>query len=134
MNIYQILMTKYYRLLTNEYQISTNSYVRIYKLFMQNKPNLRNDKMNINIDMASNYGNLYRCLRPKNKANSNPIKPKTNPIKANSNPIQTQLCHYLSAKSETFVYNRSSKKPVHYSCEDVTLRISRKFISKEVLQ
>jgi len=39
MTIYQILMTKYQRPFTNEYQISTKEYVRIYKLFMQNKAN-----------------------------------------------------------------------------------------------
>ena len=39
MTIYQILITKYQRLFTNEYQISTKDYVRIYKLFMQNKAN-----------------------------------------------------------------------------------------------
>ena len=44
-------------------------------------------KMNIYIDMASNYGNLYRCLRPKNKPNSNPIKP----IQTQFNPKQTQF-------------------------------------------
>ncbi len=39
MTIYSILMSKCRRLLTNEYQISTKDYVRIYKLFMQNKAN-----------------------------------------------------------------------------------------------
>ena len=68
----------------------TNSYVRIYKPFMQNKPNFRNDKMNITIDMTSIY--KIFCCSPgaKNKPNSKPIKPKTNPIKAKTNPIQTQ--------------------------------------------
>jgi len=59
---------------------STNSYVRIYKLFMQNKANFRNDKMNISIDMKSIYMILYRFAGWKNKANSNPIKANTNPI------------------------------------------------------
>ena len=52
---------------------STNSYVRIYKPFMQNKPNLRNDKMNITIDMTSKYENLSAGSGQKTK------------------PIQTQL-------------------------------------------
>ena len=39
MTIYSILMSKCRRLLTNDYQISTKDYVRIYKLFMQNKAN-----------------------------------------------------------------------------------------------
>ena len=51
---------------------------------MQNKPNFRNEKMNINIDMTSNYKILPLWREPKNKANSNPIK-------ANSKPIQTQF-------------------------------------------
>ncbi len=34
--------------------------------------------------------NFVRWLRPKNKANSNPIKPKTNPIQSQFNPKQTQ--------------------------------------------
>ena len=67
-------MTKYQRMLTNEYQISTKDYVRIYKLFMQNKPNFRNDKMNITLGMTTNYKNLSagsgqeiipKSLRPK---------------------------------------------------------------------
>ena len=45
-----------------------------YTLFMQNKANFRNDKMNITIDMTNNYKNLRRSTRPKNKANSNPIQ------------------------------------------------------------
>ncbi len=47
---------------------------------MQNKPNFRNDKMNINLDITSKYEILSHWLRPKNKPNSNPLKPKTNPI------------------------------------------------------
>ena len=85
---------------------STNSYVRIYKLFMQNKANFRDDKMNINTTLTMNYVILSHWLRRKNKPNSNPIKPKTNPIKANTNPIkantnpiQTQskpiLCQFI---------------------------------------
>jgi hypothetical protein len=55
MTIYQILMTKYQRLFHVHYKISTKDYVRIYKPFMQNKANLGNDKMNISLDMTSNY-------------------------------------------------------------------------------
>jgi hypothetical protein len=54
---------------------------------MQNKPNFGNDKMNITIDMTNNYEIVSRCLRPKNKPNSKPIKPKTKPIQTQSNPI-----------------------------------------------
>jgi hypothetical protein len=58
---------------------------------MQNKPNFGNDKMNITLDITSNYMILSSSPGPKNKPNSNPIKPKTNPIKAKTNPIQTQF-------------------------------------------
>ena len=65
---------------------------------MQNKPNFRNDKMNITIDITRNYKILSSSPGPKNKANSNPIqsqfKPKQTQFKANkaknkpnSNPI-----------------------------------------------
>ena len=57
---------------------------------MQNKPNSRNDKININSDKTSIYKYSYRSPGQKNKPNSKPIKAKTNPIKANSNPIQSQ--------------------------------------------
>ena len=49
-------------------------------LFMQNKPNFGIDKMNISLDMTSNYENFSRWNRPKNKANSNPIKANSKPI------------------------------------------------------
>jgi len=64
---------------------------------MQNKPNLRNDKMNINLDVTSQYENLSRRKGEKTnpiqtqlkpiqtqfKPNLTQNKPKTNPIKAN---------------------------------------------------
>ena len=82
------------RISSLSYINSTNSYVRIYKLFMQNKPNLRNDKMNITLDMTGNYMILsagsgqktkpiqtqFKANLSQNKPNSKPIKPKTNPI------------------------------------------------------
>ena len=72
-------------------------------LFMQNKPNFRDTKMNINTCLTMNYVILSHWLRRKNKPNSKPIKPKTNPIKANTNPIQTQskpiLCQFIQSLS-----------------------------------
>ena len=59
---------------------STNSYVRIYKLFMQNKANFRNDKMNITFDMTSNY-KILSCQRGQ----------KTNPIQTQFKPNQSQF-------------------------------------------
>jgi len=61
---------------------------------MQNKPNFRNEKMNINLDMASNYKEFAPLAGPKNKPNSKPIKPKTNPIQTQLKPI------YRKAKNE----------------------------------
>ena len=70
---------------------STNSYVRIYKPFMQNKPNLRNDKMNIIAFITMRYGKLGTLDGCKNKAKTNPIKAKTKPIQTQFNPKQTQF-------------------------------------------
>jgi hypothetical protein len=47
---------------------------------MQNKPNFRNDKMNITAYITMRYVNLDAWWEE-----------KTNPIKAKTNPIQTQL-------------------------------------------
>ncbi|MBW7989061.1 MAG: hypothetical protein FVQ84_03450 [Planctomycetes bacterium] len=69
----------------------TKEYVRIYKLFMQNKPNLGNDKMNINTFIAMRYANLNAWRGCKNKPNSKPIKPKTKPIQTQLKPKQTQF-------------------------------------------
>ena len=40
-----------------------------FEQFMQNKPNLRNDKMNINLYSRKDYRNLYLCGDLKNKPN-----------------------------------------------------------------
>jgi len=42
---------------------------------MQNKPNLRKSKMNVNDDTTKDYENETLGQRGKNKPNSNPIKP-----------------------------------------------------------
>ncbi len=55
---------------------STNSYVRIYKLFMQNKPNFRMAKMNVSNIITRNYKNFIPLAGQKNKPNSNPISSK----------------------------------------------------------
>ncbi len=59
---------------------STNSYVRIYKQIMQNKPNFENDKMNITLDMTSNYKVLSAGSGQKTKPIQSQFKAKTNPI------------------------------------------------------
>ena len=62
---------------------STNSYVRIYKLFMQNKPNVKDAQINVNSYMKSKYEKLDTWLSGKNKPNSNPIKPNLKKAKMN---------------------------------------------------
>jgi len=59
---------------------------------MQNKPNVKDAKMNVSSFMTIKYEKLDTWLSWKNKPNTNPIKPKTNPIKADFNAYQTQSC------------------------------------------
>ena len=54
---------------------------------MQNKPNLRNDKMNITIDMTSRYEISLTGSGQK----TNPIQTQLKPIQTQFNPIQTQF-------------------------------------------
>ncbi|MBL7146486.1 MAG: hypothetical protein ISS76_19760 [Phycisphaerae bacterium] len=58
---------------------------------MQNKPNFGNDKMNANSFVTMRYKILSRWLRPKNKANSNPIQSQFKPIQSQLKPKQTQF-------------------------------------------
>ncbi len=78
-------MTKYQRLFTNDYQISTKDYVRIYKLFMQNKPNFGNDKMSANLFTTRDY-----------EENGHSGHQKTKPIQTQFKPKQTQFKPNLS--------------------------------------
>ena len=50
--------------------------------FMQNKPNVKYAKININSYMTSKYEKMDNWLFRQNKANSNPIKAKTNTIQS----------------------------------------------------
>ena len=101
---------------------------------LTNKPNFRNDKMNINLDMTSNYKILsagsgqktkpiQTQLKPiqtqfkpnltQNKPNSKPIKPKTNPIQTQLKPKQSQFKPNLSqnkANSNPIINYRQSLK------------------------
>ena len=56
-------------------------------LFMQNKANFRNDKMNITLDMTSKYEILSAGSGQKTK----PIQTQLKPIQSQFNPIQSQL-------------------------------------------
>jgi hypothetical protein len=76
------------------------TYFQIHSI-LTNKANLRNEKMNIYIDMISNYKILSCSPGPKNKPNSNPIKPISNPIKANTKPFLAQN-QRLCADSEPY--------------------------------
>ena len=65
---------------------------------MQNKPNFRNDKMNITLDMTSNYkilaawkGQKTKPIQTQFKANLSQNKPNLSQNKANSNPIAGRL-------------------------------------------
>jgi hypothetical protein len=68
----------------------------LYKspLFMQNKPNLLDAQMNVNLVYTKDYENIANWKRGENKPNSKPIKANTKPIqtqyKPNTNPKQTQ--------------------------------------------
>ena len=48
---------------------STNSYVRIYKLFMQNKANFRKSQMNVISILTTDYENISDWTLGENKPN-----------------------------------------------------------------
>ena len=106
-------MTKNQRQFTNEYQISTKEYVRIYKLFMQNKPNFGNDKMNITLDMTTKY-----------EISSAGSGQKTKPKQTQLKPIQTQL----KPKQTQFNPIQSQFKP-NFKLPQTLQRIEKKYLS-----
>ena len=54
---------------------------------LTNKPNFRNDKMNINLDMTKDYEENADCSHEK----TNPIQTQLKPIQSQFNPKQTQF-------------------------------------------
>ena len=52
-------------------------------IYMQNKPNFRKAKMNINSAIAKDYKNIPPTNKMKNKPNQTQFQPKTNPIEPN---------------------------------------------------
>jgi len=64
----------------------------LYKstLFMQNKPNFRKDKMNVNSLIAMDYEIFIPLAGQKNKPNSNPIKANCQKAKMNVNLTLTK--------------------------------------------
>jgi len=59
-------------------------------LFMQNKPNFRKAKMNVNIYSTMTYEKFIPLAGQKNKPNSNPIKPNSRKAKMNVNSLITK--------------------------------------------
>ncbi len=59
-------------------------------LFMQNKPNLPDAQMNVNIYHIKDYQNFIPLAGQKNKPNSNPIKPNLQNAKMNVNLTLTK--------------------------------------------
>jgi hypothetical protein len=67
--------------------------------FLTNKPNFPDDQMNVSTVITKDYEQLTMNNEPKNKANSNPIKPNSKPIIDSKMPKQTQcLPHSLSLR------------------------------------
>ncbi|MBC8470977.1 MAG: hypothetical protein H8D56_16005, partial [Planctomycetes bacterium] len=58
--------------------------------FMQNKPNFRNAKININLDMTSNYKEFANRSHEKTKPIQSQFKPKQTQFKPKTKPKQTQ--------------------------------------------
>ncbi|MBC8472220.1 MAG: hypothetical protein H8D56_22390 [Planctomycetes bacterium] len=78
------------RISSLSYINSTNSYVRIYKLFMQNKANFRNDKMNTTLNMTSIYKIFSAGSGQKTKPIQSQFKPNQSQNKANLSQFQSQ--------------------------------------------
>ena len=107
-------MTKYQRFFTNDYQISTNSYVRIYQLFMQNKPKVKDAQINVNSIITMRYEKMNIWLFGKNKANQTQFKPNQSqfkpilrPIKAKTNPIEANFTYPERGKNRSPIHQMS---------------------------
>jgi len=61
-------------------------------LFMQNKPNFRKAKMNLNVYYTKVYNNFIPLAGYKNKPNSNPIKPNCRKSEIDANSVMQTLC------------------------------------------
>ncbi len=90
--------------------ISTNSYVRIYKLFMQNKPNFQKAQMNVNPYNTTDYENKLQRRVRKNKPNSNPNKPNLRKAKMNLNSIIAK--DYRKKDDFTVRINKPNSNPI----------------------
>jgi len=77
---------------------------------MQNKPNFRKAKMNVNIYNIKDYQNFIPLAVRKNKPNSNPIKPNCRKAQMNVNSLITKGYR----KNDDFVVriNKPNSKPI----------------------
>jgi len=75
-------------------------------LFMQNKANFGNSKMNINACLSMFYVILSHWLRRKNKPNSNPIKPIQTQFKPNQTQFYVSLSRVYPREVQTWIYYR----------------------------
>jgi len=81
--------------------------------FMQNKPNFRKVKLNLNQVLTRDYEQLDTWSIRKNEPKTNPIEPKTNPILANKTPIRTQFKPNLSCRSLWRSRNKANFRGAH---------------------
>ncbi len=72
---------------------------------MQNKPNLRNDKMNITLDMTSNYKIFSAGSGQKTKPKQTQFNPKQTQFKPISKPIKANFKAWQSQ-------NKSNSNPI----------------------
>jgi len=72
----------------------------LYKsaLFMQNKPNLQNDEMNVSAYITDGYDNFLPSSRPKNKAKQTQNKPNFSPKLALNRKEIVAFWHSLHIK------------------------------------
>jgi hypothetical protein len=69
---------------------STKYFVRNYQRIMQNKPNFRKAKMNVNLYITTYYEKFVPLAGQKNKPKTNPNKPNLKKAKMNVNLTLTK--------------------------------------------
>ncbi len=108
---HQLLTTVNWPLITN---FIVRKYLRLYicrdtitdvvsalqiNLFLQNEPNFRKVKLNVNKVLTREYVQLDTWSIRTKQSQTNPNKPKTNPILANKTTIRIQFKPNLSCRS-----------------------------------
>ena len=79
-------------------------------LFMQNKPNFKDAKMNVNIYYTKDYKNFIPLAGQKNKPNSNPIKPNSRKAQMNVNLTLTK--DYRKIDDFSVRINKPNSNPI----------------------